>query len=315
MRLIFEEILQNGESVTPSKGANREVIGACLELTNPRARLSSTETRGKLFSSLGELCWYLSGTAETDFICYYIKAYRRCDEGGRIFGGYGPRLFNWKGMDQIANVRALLRDKSSTRRAVIQLFDAGDLSAPHEDVPCTCTLQFLLRSDRLHLVTYMRSNDALVGLPHDIFCFTMLQELIARDLGVEVGTYKHMVGSLHIYEIPRPGDPDGPTGLELARQFIREGWQSTLDPMPAMPVGDPWPAIHVLVAAEKQLRSNGTFTDVKLEALDPYWADLIRLLQVYRCNQDKNTEAIRAARDQINSSLYCRFIDRFTTQA
>ena len=91
---------------------------------------------------------------------------------------------------------SLLRDKSTSRRAVIQVFDAVDLTKPHKDIPCTCTLQLLLRDRRLHMLASMRSNDVFKGLPHDVFAFTMLQEIMARSLGVEIGTYKHAVGSL-----------------------------------------------------------------------------------------------------------------------
>jgi thymidylate synthase len=45
----------------------------------------------------------------------------------------------------------------------------------------------------------MRSNDAYVGLPYDIFLFTSLQELMASELDIEIGTYYHSVNSLHIY--------------------------------------------------------------------------------------------------------------------
>jgi len=40
-------------------------------------------------------------------------------------------------------------------------------------------MQFMVRRRRLHLLTNMRSNDAFIGLPHDIFAFTMLQEIMA----------------------------------------------------------------------------------------------------------------------------------------
>src|SRR5690242_5654067 len=95
MRAVFEEILNNGEEIRPTKGAAREINGVLLELTNPRARLSRTETRGKPYSCLGELCWYLAKTNDLDFISYYIPAYRQYADGEEIFGGYGPRLFNW----------------------------------------------------------------------------------------------------------------------------------------------------------------------------------------------------------------------------
>ena len=49
---------------------------------------------------------------------------------------------------------------SDTRQAVIQIFDAADVRARRVDVPCTCTVQFLPRAGKLHVVTSMRSNDA-----------------------------------------------------------------------------------------------------------------------------------------------------------
>jgi thymidylate synthase len=52
---VYKRILRKGKHVKASKGWNREVTGALLELTNPRARLSRTEKKGKLFSSIGEL--------------------------------------------------------------------------------------------------------------------------------------------------------------------------------------------------------------------------------------------------------------------
>jgi thymidylate synthase len=146
----------------------------------------------------------------------------------------------------------------------------------------------------------MRSNDAYIGLPHDVFCFTMLQELVARDLGVELGCYRHLVGSLHIYE----ADFDG------ARQFVDEGWQSTVDIMPEMPRCPPWPAVAVVLEAEKAIRNGVSFDDAKLDAVDGYWVDLVRLLQAYRCKKDGNLLGITSVRERMNCKLYSPFIDR-----
>lgn len=203
MREALDYLFKSGQAIRPEKGDAVEVIGTLLELTNPRARLSRSESRGKVFSCIGELCWYLAGSNSLEFIEYYLPRYAQAADGEIIFGGYGPRLFGMRGHDQIANIVALLRAHSVSRKAVIQLFDAGDLAARHNDIPCTCSLQFLIRSGRLHLVTFMRSNDWFFGLPHDVFAFTMLQEIVARDLGVDVGVYKHAVGSLHLYDCNR----------------------------------------------------------------------------------------------------------------
>lgn len=239
------------------------------------------------------------GADDVEFIAYYLPRYRQFAEGGKLFGAYGPRLFNACGVDQISNITSLLKTKAPSRQAVIQLFDAGDIVEEHEDVPCTCTLQFLVRGSGLELVTYMRSNDAYIGLPPDVFCFTMLQEILARELGVDVGMYKHLVGGLHIYE----------TDIPAVGQFLEEGWQSTQEPMPPMPRGNPWPSVKALLNAEEQIRTGIRVDDVKLDGIDGYWADLIRLLQVFRCKKDNDSAAVKALREHI-SSLYFPFIDR-----
>jgi thymidylate synthase len=303
LRLVIEEIYANGERIKPTKGKAIELTGVLLELTEPRARLSRTETRGKPYSCLGELCWYLSGTNKLDFISYYIPRYKDYAEGDEVFGGYGPRLFNWRGLSQLDKVTEILRKKSSSRQAVIQLFDGHDIVEEHGDVPCTCTLQFMLRRDKLHMLTNMRSNDAFLGLPHDIFCFTMLQEIMARSLSTELGTYKHAVGSLHLYEVDS----------EAARLFLGEGWQSTI-PMPAMPTGDPWKSIASLLQSESMIRTTGALDDDVLGKVDPYWGDLIRLLQIFRCKHDKKADGLKELRGRMSADVYRPFIDRVISQ-
>lgn len=281
LRYALQSIEKYGETVKASKGRTREVRGVVLELTNPRARLSRTESRGKIFSCIGELCWYLKGTNRTAFVAHYIKAYQKFSERGLVYGGYGPRLFkDWKGVQQFEILIELLKQRPTSRQAVLQLFDSTDLAKPHKDVPCTCTLQFLMRDGKLHLVVYMRSNDVIKGLPHDIFCFTMLQEMVARIMSVDLGIYKHCVGSLHLYD----------TDKSKADSFMQEGWQSTKSAMPPMPNGDPRPAITLLLKAEATVRRR-TYNDSKRRAetaINPYWADLIRLLKIFNYGRRRN---------------------------
>ncbi len=299
MRVVTEAIQHHGRSNSPRRGPNRELTGVLLELTNPRARLSRTETRGRPFSCLGELCWYLAASNDVEFIAYYISRYREEAEDGVIFGAYGPRLFG-HALSQFTNVTQLLRDNNATRRAVIQLFAGTDIAEDHHQVPCTCTLQFLLRDGQLHLIANMRSNDVVLGLPHDIFCFTMLQEIMARALSVEVGGYKHAVGSLHLYDENQ---------VEV-HQFLEEGLQSTEEPMPEMPIGSPTTAIHSLLKAEREIRTTGNLQEPIDTDLAPYWMDLVRLLQVYRYVRDKKGAAIDLLRSQMASAVYRPFITK-----
>ena len=133
------------------------------------------------------------------------------------------------GINQIRNVVDLLRRKPGSRQAIVQIVDRRDIPDKVEDIPCTCVLQFLGRHGKLDMVTYMRSNDAFLGLPHDIFCFTMLQEIIC------------------MWSWGRAREPT-PTWWEVctlydsdrvkAEQFLQEGFQSTAPIMPSwMPQG------------------------------------------------------------------------------
>lgn len=295
---VLETVLADGTPVEASRGANRELSGVLLRLNNPRARLSHTERRGRVISPLGELAWYLSGSNDAAFVGYYISAYLNdAEDDGRIHGAYGPRLFGQRGVNQVENVITRLRAQPTSRKAAIQLFDADDLVGSPKDIPCTCSLHFLRRGDRLDMATMMRSNDAFLGLPHDVFTFTMLQEIIARTLGCEPGVYSHFASSLHVYD----------RNAVNAQRYLDEGWQGTVEAsMPPMPVGDPWPSVAVWLAAEQVIRSGGQ-TDERVDGLDPYWQDLVRLLQVYRCSRDENADGVTA----IRAAMACRVYDEY----
>jgi len=146
----------------------------------------------------------------------------------------------------------------------------------------------------------MRSNDVFIGLTHDVFSFTMLQEIVANSLSLGLGSYKHMVGSLHLYD----------TNRRAARDFLNEGWQSTTTPMPAMPEGDPWPAIDLLLSAESTIRIGGASSVKPSMTVDPYWSDLVRLLQIFRYSRDRDGNGIRGAGAEMVSSIYAPFIQR-----
>ena len=299
MHGVLDRLLKSQNRVKPTRGEATELTGVLLKLRNPRARLSRTEKKGTIFSCLGELLWYLAKTNDLKFIEYYLAEYGKYSDDGRtIFGGYGPRLFNMRRTNQVKNVLSLLSRNGASRRAVIQLFDAGDLTKDRKDIPCTCALQFLIRQGRLHMFSTMRSNDAFVGLPHDIFAFTMIQEIFARALTVEVGTYKHAVGSLHLYA----------KNIAGAKQYLDEGWQSTTE-MPPMPFGNPWGKLSTVLGAEALLRGGGC-VDIRELALEPYWADLVRLLQIYRFSKLGDAAGIVRIKRRMSSSVYNTYIDR-----
>jgi thymidylate synthase len=110
----------------------------------------------------------------------------------------------------------------------------------------------------------------------------MIQEIISRTLGTNLGIYRHFVGSLHIYD----------SDYEAVQDYLNEGFQRTTA-MPAMPKGDPWPALQVVLDAESDLRF-GRQVRPDTWRLKPYWRDVVRLLQIYALSgKPDEIEAVR----------------------
>lgn len=298
---VYRPLLKRGTRITPTKGHAREIYGVLLKLSSPRVRLSRTESRGILFSCLGELLWILAGSNALDFIEYYIPEYRKfSDDEQTIFGAYGARMFGQSPNNQLHRVIALLHSKPDSRQAVVQLFDRNDTLEPHKDIPCTCTLQFAIRDKRLHMLTSMRSNDAWLGLPHDVFAFTMIQELVARALGIELGEYRHAVGSLHLYE----------RDANKATRYLDEGWQPRR-PMQPMPQGDPWSSVNLLLDFEMRVRTDDSFVPDPREFMDSYWADLATLLTVYKTFKTPgNSQETRRLKRRLHDEAYAMYINK-----
>jgi thymidylate synthase len=293
MNTVFDALRANGELIQPRKGPALEIIGASVEIADPRSRVSRSQTRGRIFSALGELLWYLAGTDDVEMISHYIPAYASSAYEGRVEGGYGPRLFGVGA--RLVDVVQILRDNRDSRRAVVQIFDHADLQNVI-DVPCTTSIQFLARAGELNLVVSMRSNDAYLGFPHDVFAFTMLQEIVACQLGLTLGRYVHFVGSMHLYE---------ENMTQISRYLDVEGWQSP-GAMPAMPGDRIDEFLFKLLAAEASIRKNGSRAPVDAElASHAYWGDLVLLLRAVSTDSAAEVEQMEG---QVVNSFYSPYL-------
>jgi len=293
---LYKSMLLNGETNKAGRGTTTEMLGVALRLSNPRARLSRSEDRGKPFSAIGELLWYLSKSDKLDFIQPYVPAYVQDAEEGRLYGAYGPRLFSMRGsIDQVANVIKLLSESPGSRRAVIQLFNAEDIEVRYPEIPCTTSLQFHVRNQKLHMSVTMRSNDAYWGLPHDVFCFTMLQEMMARKLALDIGEYYHYAGSMHVYEDYIPA----------MKAYVEEGYQKMIE-MPPMPEGDQFECAAEILRAEDEIRHGGKVVAADFANSD-YWGDIIRLVQIFWASGQK--KPLDLLRDELVNPNYKTYVE------
>ena len=166
-----------------------------FQVLNPRTRgVRNPARRFRIGFAFGEFFWILFHYNDLKRISYFASNYRDySDDGVVLRGAYGPRL-QWEKV-----VELLKKDKTS-RRVVLDIYnDKIDLGVDSKDIPCTLTLDFLLRDEKLDLLVSMRSSDLFLGILYDFFNFSLLQEYIASLLGCKLGKTSFILASSHFY--------------------------------------------------------------------------------------------------------------------
>jgi thymidylate synthase len=281
----------------PRGNDSRERLGVGFTIADPVQRhIAVPARRTNIIFNFAEALWYLAGSNQLDFIGYYAPSIANYSADGATLAGtaYGPRVFDHMGrIDQWDSTIRTLREDNDSKRAVIQIFSGDELTVPDNiDVACTLALQFLIRDGALHCVGFMRANDAFRGVVSDIFSFTFMQELMANQLGLAVGTYTHQVGSFHVYE----------SDAAWAHRVLAQATDTDAEPapFPRMPAGDNWPHLREVLNLEERLRTDRlrlSASAVSTLDMPAYWRDVVALLEIqrqlrHRTNADLDVVAV-----------------------
>ena len=274
---------------SPRGFRSRENIGVSYRIQDARERaVRSRSRRSNLVFNFAEVLWYLRGSCALDEIAFYAPRIARYSSDGRTLCGtaYGPRIFRSgsAALDQWQQVVDTLGTDSDSKRAVLQIFAPEELlDRSNVDVACTLSLQYLIREGALHSVAYMRANDAYVGSVSDVFSFTFMQELMATELCVDVGSYTHFAGSYHLYLV----DEDRADSV-LATPDDRVSEAR----FPAMPRGDNWPLLWEVQSIEHRIRTSGLAPsqfDIDGMGLGEYWSAVVTLFALFGRFKTKGT--------------------------
>lgn len=216
------------------------MFGYCVRMQSPFFNILQNDVRKfSVRYGCGELIWYLNPYASMDQICHYAPSYRKFADDNSSF--YGPRIH-----DQIFQVAQELRGARHSRRGVISIWDKSDLErTDRKDIPCTCTWKFYSQDGFLNMIADMRSNDAWLGMPNDIFVNTCIHLLMCKLTCLTPGYYQHQVGDMHLYE----------KDYDKAVAALEERSSSTSVPFTSAIINPI--DIEELVAAEQFLRTEG----------------------------------------------------------
>ena len=193
-----DRILQHGIPF----GDTKALFNVGFYLENPSLRqITNPERKWSLDYAEAEWQWYLSGDSNVKKLGeIYGKIpaiwQKMADESGEVNSNYG---WQWMRNAQLSHVINKLRDYPDTRQAAISIYDAKEIAKYHHDTPCTYAVQFSIIDDLLCMSVYMRSNDLWYGFCNDQYQFSLLQELVASMLGIDIGWYYHHAHNLHLY--------------------------------------------------------------------------------------------------------------------
>ncbi|HSE29649.1 MAG TPA: thymidylate synthase [Candidatus Saccharimonadales bacterium] len=206
---ILSEIIDNGvEEVNQRTGhKTKSLPGVSFSIDVQKQGFPILAVRAvplKLF--IAEQVWFISGSRKpADFLRDFTGIWDDFTNPNDVVTvAYGYRWRRHFGRDQLGKLIQLLEKDPSSRHGVVVTWDPSDDGlggAKKSNVPCPYTFTVNIIGGRLNLHNIVRSNDMILGFPHDVAGFALLLAILAQRLGVKPGVYTHSISNAHVYDI------------------------------------------------------------------------------------------------------------------
>ena len=193
---LMQRILDEGVEQQDRTGTGTlSVFGAQMRFDLAKGFPLLTTKKLHLRSIIVELLWFLRGDTNTRWLNERKVSIwdEWADENGDLGPGYGKQWRDWRSadgghVDQIANLIDLIRRDPYSRRQIVTAWNPGELSQMAL-APCHCLFQTQVAAGRLNLQLYQRSADVFLGVPFNIASYALLTHMLARECGLEPGTF------------------------------------------------------------------------------------------------------------------------------
>lgn len=169
------KVAATGQVVTPRGRPTRECYHETITVSMRQPVVTWPERKLSYQYMAAEAYWILSGDNTVAGIApFNSKIADYSDDGVTFFGAYGPPIRDQ--MDYV--VRTLVHDRES-RQAGLTIWRPNPPRT--KDVPCTIAMFFHIRHGALQMSVYMRSSDVWLGLPYDVFAFSMVGHAVCAQ--------------------------------------------------------------------------------------------------------------------------------------
>lgn len=164
--------------------------------------------------SIQEMAWFLSGDSKCpEGLLDWWDG--QLNEDGKLLTAY-PEQFRYapsspesgsQFFDQLKFILEGLCNSPNSRRLLMTVWNPGDMASITEtnsnpNTPTCChsiIIQFFVRQGKLHMKTYQRSADMLLGVPHNWVQSWAFLLYLAYHTNLQVGSMTWMWGDAHIY--------------------------------------------------------------------------------------------------------------------
>ena len=199
---LYQALNEYGNISSPRGIKVKETMFCDIIIRNPMDNLVYNKLRGLSPIYIAkEYAWYKSGSRKVEDAIKLSKFWGTiANDDGTVNSNYGAYIFvpEEDGKSVWDKTVEILRNDSDSRHGVIQIPIMPARGT--KDTPCTSSIQYQIRDNKLNCTVYMRSTDIILGFPIDIFQFTMWQIEMAKELGTELGFMRFISGNIHCYE-------------------------------------------------------------------------------------------------------------------
>jgi len=211
---LLNSIRDNGDSVETrnSKVKTYHLLDNTTFDRFPLVTVRKTQWK----KAIEEMAWFMSGDIKCpDNLLNWWKG--QLNKYNELENGYSIqfRASSWDNsydgiyyFDQIEFILNGLRNNPNSRRLLMTVWNPGEMANITEvndnpNTPTCChsiVVQFFVRNGELHIKTYQRSADMLLGVPHNWVQSWAMLMYFAHHSNLKVGTMTWMWGDAHIYE-------------------------------------------------------------------------------------------------------------------
>lgn len=203
---LMQRVLDEGVAQDDRTGTGTlSLFGAQMRFDLARGFPLLTTKKLHLRSIIVELLWFLRGDTNVHWLQERkVSIWNEwADDKGDLGPVYGKQWRDWetadgRHIDQIAELVALIRKDPASRRQIVTAWNPGEIGRMAL-APCHCLFQTQVAAGRLNLQLYQRSADLFLGVPFNIASYALLTHMLARECGLEPGTFVWTGGDVHLY--------------------------------------------------------------------------------------------------------------------